>query len=164
MGSNFIYQDSVPDLHWQFIPEETISVLGYECNKATTEFAGRTYTAFFTQDLPLPFGPYKFGGLPGLILKIEDTERQFVWEATGFERSNAPIVEYTYQDGNDTHCSASDVAKALERYFKAPYVYMIAQLGGDASRIYLVGNDGKRINAADSEKISIPYKPLEINR
>ena len=56
--------------------------MGYDCRKATVDFAGRTYTAWFTPEIPLPFGPYKFGGLPGLILKIEDAERQFVWEAS----------------------------------------------------------------------------------
>ena len=159
---NFIYQDSVPALEWQFVPDETAAILGYECAKAKCEFAGRSYSAWFTQELPLPFGPYKLGGLPGLILKIEDAEQQFVWEAVGFERSAEPIFDYTYQDGNDNRCTASDVAKAVERYFNAPYSFMIAQLGGDASRLYVTGKDGKRINAADLEKISIPYKPLEM--
>lgn len=162
LGGTFIYQDSVPTIAWQFVPEETATILGYECAKATCEFAGRTYSAWFTQELPLPFGPYKFGGLPGLILKIEDAEQQFVWETIGFERSTELIFDYTYQDGNDNRCSASDVAKAVERYFNAPYSFMIAQIGGDPSRNYVTGKDGKRINAADLEKISIPYKPLEI--
>ncbi len=162
LGGNFIYQDSVPTIVWQFVPDETASILGYECTKATCEFAGRSYSAWFTQELPLPFGPYKFGGLPGLILKIEDSEQQFLWEAIGFERSSETIFDYTYRDGNDNRCSASDVAKAVERYFNAPYSFMIAQLGGDPSRLYVTGKDGKRINAADLEKISIPYKALEI--
>lgn len=159
---NFLYQDSIPTLVWQFVLDETETVLGYECVKATCEFAGRSYSAWFTQELPLPFGPYKFGGLPGLILKIEDAEQQFVWEAIGFERSTEPIFDYSYRDGNDNRCSASDAARAVQRYFNAPYSYMIAQLGGDANRIHVMGKDGKRINASDLEKISIPYKPLEI--
>lgn len=158
----FVYQDSMPTLNWHFVQDETASLLGYECNKATVEFAGRTYTAWFTQELPLPFGPYKFGGLPGLILKIEDSEQQYVWEAIGFERSSAPILEFAYQDDNDRRCSASEVAQAIERYFNAPYAAMIAGLGGDASRLYVVGKDGKRIDTSDLLQISIPYKPLEI--
>ena len=70
----FVYTDSVPSIQWKFSPKESTSILGYECNKATADFAGRKYTAWFTSELPLPFGPYKFGGLPGLILKIEDSE------------------------------------------------------------------------------------------
>ena len=111
MSAFFVYSDSVPSLEWNFSSEETESIMGYDCRKATTDFAGRTYTAWFTPKIPLPFEPYKFGGLPGLILKIEDAERQFVWEAIGFERTNNPIMEYTYHDGNDKRCSATDVEK-----------------------------------------------------
>ena len=158
----FVYSDSVPKLEWSFNDETTDSIMGYDCRKATVEFAGRNYTAWFTPEIPLPFGPYKFGGLPGLILKMEDAERQFVWEAKGFERANAPIMEYTYRDGNDKRCTAADVEKTLTRYFKSPVGFMISEMGGDSNRIYLVGKDGKRMNNADAAKISVPYKPLEI--
>ena len=158
----FVYKDSVPSIQWEFSPEESTSILGYECNKATADFAGRTYTAWFTSELPLPFGPYKFGGLPGLILKIEDSEKQFIWEAVGFEKSNAPIMQYTYQDGNDKHCSASDVDKTLARFFQSPVAFMIASFGGDSSRVHIVGKDGKEMDTTEAAKQSIPYKPLEI--
>jgi len=158
----FAYPDSVPSIKWDFNPEESTSILGYECNKATANFAGRKYTAWFTSELPLPFGPYKFGGLPGLILKIEDSEKQFVWEAVGFEKSDALIMEYIYQDGNDKRCSASEVDKTLARYFQSPVAFMIASLGGDSRRVHIVGKDGKEVDSTDAAKQSIPYKPLEI--
>lgn len=158
----FVYPDSVPSLEWNFSDEETDSIMGYDCRKATVEFAGRNYTAWFTPEIPLPFGPYKFGGLPGLIIKLEDDERQFVWEAVGFERDNTPIVEYTYLDGNDKRCSAADVEKTLVRYFKSPVGFMISEMDGDSSRVHIVGKDGKEMNNADASRISIPYKSLEI--
>lgn len=158
----FVYPDSVPSLEWNFSDEETHSIMGYDCRKATVEFDGRSYTAWFTPEIPLPFGPYKFGGLPGLILELEDDERQFVWEAVGFERDNAPIMEYTYQDGNDKRCSATDVKKTLVRYFKSPVSFMISEMGGNGSRVHIVGKDGKEMNNADASQMSIPYKPLEI--
>lgn len=158
----FVYPDSVPSLEWSFNDEETDSIIGYDCRKATVEFAGRSYIAWFTPEIPLPFGPYKFGGLPGLILKLEDAERQYIWVAVGFERDNAPIMEYTYRDGNDKRCSAADVKKTLVRYFKSPVGFMISEMGGDSSRVHIVGKDGKEINNVDASQMSIPYKPLEI--
>lgn len=158
----FVYPDSVPSLEWSFNDEETDSIIGYDCRKATVEFAGRSYTAWFTPEIPLPFGPYKFGGLPGLILKLEDAERQYIWVAVGFERDNAPIMEYTYRDGNDKRCSAADVKKTLVRYFKSPVGFMISEMGGDSSRVHIVGKDGKEMNNVDASQMSIPYKPLEI--
>lgn len=158
----FVYSDSVPSLEWSFRAEETDTILDYECRKATTEFAGRNYTAWFTPEIPLPFGPYKFGGLPGLILKIEDAEQQFIWEAKGFERTNAPIMEYTYRDGNDKRCTAADVEKTLVRYFKSPVGFMISEMGGDSGKVRIVGKDGKVMNNANATQMAIPYKPLEI--
>lgn len=158
----FVYPDSVPSLEWNFSDEETDSNMGYNCRKATVEFAGRSYTAWFTPEIPLPFGPYKFGGLPGLILKLEDAEQQYIWEAVGFERDNAPIMEYTYRDGNDKRCSAADVEKTLIHYFKSPVGFMISEMGGESGKVHIVGKDGKVMNNADASQMSIPYKPLEI--
>lgn len=157
-----VFSDSVPSLEWRFSDEDTDSIMGYDCRKSTVEFAGRSYTAWFTPEIPLPFGPYKFGGLPGLILRLEDAERQYIWEAMGFERDNAPIMEYTYRDGNDKQCSATDVKKTLVRYFKSPIGFMISEMGGDSSRVHIVGKDGKVMNNADASQMSIPYKSLEI--
>ncbi len=158
----FVYPDSVPSLEWKFNDEETDSIMGYDCRKATVEFAGRSYTAWFTPEIPLPFGPYKFGGLPGLILKLEDAEQQYIWETMGFERDNAPIMEYTYRDGNNKRCSADDVEKTLIRYFKSPVGFMISEMGGESGKVHIVGKDGKVMNNADASQMSIPYKPLEI--
>lgn len=156
------YSDSVPSLVWNFSDEDTDPIMGYDCRKATAEFAGRSYTAWFTPEIPLPFGPYKFGGLPGLILKLEDAEQQYIWEAAGFERDNAPIMEYTYRDGNDKQCSAAEIEKTLVRYFKSPVGFMISEMGGDSSRVHIVGKDGKVMNNADASQMSVPYKPLEM--
>ena len=156
-----VYTDSVPALDWVFRNEETDTIIGYECRKATTEFAGRQYTAWFTPEIPLPFGPYKFGSLPGLILKIEDGERQFVWEAVGFQRTKSPIMEYTYQDNNDKQCSVSDVDKTLARYFNSPVGFLIASLGGDGSKVHIVGKDGKRMNNNEAAQQSIPINLLK---
>lgn len=152
------YQDSIPALDWRFSNDVSDIVLGYECQKATSDFAGRTYTAWFTTELPLPFGPYKFGGLPGLILKIQDNEQQFCWEALGFERAMLPIMMYEYE--NEKLCSSSDAAKTIARYFKSPYSFLSAGMGG--ARIMVRGSDGKFRNSKEVDEQSIPYKPLEI--
>lgn len=52
-------------------PDSTADVLGYECVMAESDYHGRRWRAWFSPDLPLPFGPWKLHGLPGLILKAE---------------------------------------------------------------------------------------------
>jgi len=58
-------------LDWKILPiKEKIGELNTQ--KASVSFAGRTWTAWFATDIPIQDGPYKFHGLPGLIIKLED--------------------------------------------------------------------------------------------
>lgn len=63
----------------------------YNTQKATTEFGGRTWTAWFSTDIPFQDGPYKFYGLPGLIVKIEDADKNYSWILQG----NKKVKDYT---------------------------------------------------------------------
>lgn len=58
-------------INWE-ISKDTMDLDGYKTQKATTKFGGRIWTAWFTPDIKISNGPYKFYGLPGLILKLED--------------------------------------------------------------------------------------------
>lgn len=151
------YSDTVPRLAWNFVSSGSDTIMEQECLQATADFGGRTYTAWFATGLPLPCGPYKFGGLPGLILKISDNEQQFLWEAVGFERVGSPIMTYAYD--NEKPCSASEAAKTIERYFRSPYSFLTAGMGG--AKIMIKGADGKFRSSPKTEETAIPYKPLE---
>lgn len=70
---------------WKII-ESTDTILGYPCQKATNSYGGRNYTAWFTLDIPMSDGPWKLYGLPGLILKAEDSSHIFRFEAIGIEQ------------------------------------------------------------------------------
>ncbi|SFD82320.1 GLPGLI family protein [Thermophagus xiamenensis] len=65
---------------WSIINSADTIILGYPCKKARTHFAGRDYTAWFTPEIPVSDGPYKFYGLPGLIVLIEDSQKQHRFE------------------------------------------------------------------------------------
>ena len=112
MTGTLHYSDSIPSLAWNYINSQS--------QKATTTFAGRTYTAWFTTEIPLPYGPYKFGKLPGLILRVQDTDKQFLWECIGFEHSSSPIIQYEYD--NEKKCSLDDANKTIARSYKSPYL------------------------------------------
>ncbi|MEN8898394.1 MAG: GLPGLI family protein [Nonlabens sp.] len=62
--------DSVPDINWTIDKNKSKQINGYTCNMATTHFRGRDYEAWFTPEIPITFGPFKFKGLPGLILTL----------------------------------------------------------------------------------------------
>jgi GLPGLI family protein len=94
----FLVEETVPPQEWTIFPD-TMTVLNYLCFKATTEFRGRRYIAWFTPDIPINEGPWKIYGLPGLILRLEDEDRLFLHEAIGLtSHTERPIVinEGTY--------------------------------------------------------------------
>lgn len=64
-----IKEDKKPE--WNILPDKQ-KIGEYNAQKATTSFGGREWTAWFTTEIPFQDGPYKFYGLPGLIVKIED--------------------------------------------------------------------------------------------
>ena len=64
----FIVKDTLDLFDWKLTQNKKI-VLGYECQEAIAEFRGRKYTAYFTPEIPVQNGPWKFHGLPGLILE-----------------------------------------------------------------------------------------------
>lgn len=66
-----VIEDSLELMKWKIQKSEEIKILGKRCFKATTTFRGRTYTAFYAPEIPVSDGPFKFSGLPGLILKIK---------------------------------------------------------------------------------------------
>ena len=73
--SAYHYTEPIPQLQWTMARGDS-TVLGYPCHKATTHFRGRDYIAWYTEEIPFPYGPFKFGGLPGLITCIYDTQRE----------------------------------------------------------------------------------------
>ena len=74
------YTEPWPSMQWT-LGSEKQSICGYQCQRATCHWRGRDYEAWFTSAIPLKSGPWKFGGLPGLIMKIYDTKRLYTWEA-----------------------------------------------------------------------------------
>jgi len=71
-------------LEWKLIDEQK-DIAGYTCNKATLNYAGRDYIAWYTYSIAITDGPYKFQGLPGLILEIADTKNQHHFLVTKIE-------------------------------------------------------------------------------
>ena len=57
--------ENVETPNWQLIPDSATTIIGYHCQLAKTNFKGRTWYAWYAEDIPLPEGPWKLIGLPG---------------------------------------------------------------------------------------------------
>jgi GLPGLI family protein len=100
MLNNYVVEEAMPVLNWK-ISADTATFKGLQCQKATTRFKGRDYTAWFCADLPYRAGPWKLNGLPGLIVEAYDSKKEVVFTFDGLEKvdpnqvaapaSNAPM-------------------------------------------------------------------------
>jgi hypothetical protein len=70
-GRDQFFEDSLFPMHWEPIAGER-QVGEFKCKGATATFKGRTYTCWYSPEIPLPEGPWKLGGLPGLITEAYD--------------------------------------------------------------------------------------------
>lgn len=76
---NFGYNEKLPPMNWKLTSEKK-KILDYECLKAETIFGGRKFIAWYTNQIPINDGPYKFSGLPGLILEVSDDKNNFHYQ------------------------------------------------------------------------------------
>ena len=77
---------------WHLLDGDSI-VCGYPCHKATTTFRGRTWTVWYTLDLPYSDGPWKFCSLPGLVLYAYDSEDKFRFNCIGIEKGDGHEIK-----------------------------------------------------------------------
>ena len=91
------YEEKWRGQEWT-LQEDTASFLGHQCQKAICRWRGRDYIAWFAPDIPVSRGPWKFGGLPGLIMKIYDVDSLYVFEAVAIEKGNFPIWQYPKEE------------------------------------------------------------------
>lgn len=91
-----IEEEYVPQ-DWK-LADSTRTILGYSCQLAECHFRGRDYQAWFTPEIPLNEGPWKFNGLPGLIMEVYDTKHHYHFTLAGLQQSGTePVCYYDFQ-------------------------------------------------------------------
>lgn len=85
------YTEPFGTMEWE-LTEETDTIAGYPATKATTSYGGRDWEAWYTEEIPSSFGPWKLAGLPGLIVKARDTEGIHQFELVSFKQSDTPLM------------------------------------------------------------------------
>ncbi|GGX01169.1 GLPGLI family protein [Salegentibacter mishustinae] len=113
------YIEDLNQFQWEILPE-TKEVLGYQVQKATTSFSGRDYIAWFTSEIPIVEGPYKFNGLPGLILEISDDQNYYSFKLTNFKILKKP-VPFEYNSKEYITTTKERYLQALEEYNRDPF-------------------------------------------
>ena len=78
------------------LTNEQDSICGYDCQSATAKYHGLTWNVFFTEEVPASIGPWKLGGLPGLITKATDAKGIHTFTLYGFHQEETPIIFTRY--------------------------------------------------------------------
>ena len=116
-----VYAESKHQFDWQ-IEQETKTIEGFTVQKAITSFTGRAYTAWFTTEIPISDGPYKFNGLPGLILEITDTQGYWDFKFVGLEKLS-PKITYRLNLKQYEKTTRPALEKLWHRYRSDPMGY-----------------------------------------
>lgn len=150
---SYQYEEPLPEMAWK-LENDSCKIKNLDCAKATCKFRGRSWTAWYTEQYDIPFGPYLFGGLPGLIVMLEDSIGDYSFKLSGIQatpngrpiylRNKKNLVIYTTREramqGVKNECG--DVSKAL-----------LARSPSMARQ-----HNGALLNT----KKSVPYNPLEL--
>ncbi|WP_019539838.1 GLPGLI family protein [Proteiniphilum acetatigenes] len=151
---NFVVEEPMPKIDWTIHPD-TVIVCGYSCQKATAHLYGREYEAWFAPEIPRSDGPWKLHGLPGIILKAEDTQKHYRFIATGIEQSRtASLIEMP--ETSRKKVSRKELNRLHERFNADPQGYI--KVNAPNVKLTVKDNMGN-----DIRKMSNPHNPIELN-
>jgi len=99
----YTYEEDIPTQEWSVNTDSVMTIMGMECHLATTKFRGRVWKVWFTEEIPVSLGPWKLGGLPGLILKAVADDDFIKLTAVSIKTEGlAPVTLYNWGGKNMT--------------------------------------------------------------
>lgn len=115
LGKDFIVEKDMPKaIEWNIESERTKQILNIQCVKATTiDVNGNNVVAWFATEIPFPTGPYGYGGLPGLILRLETKNETY--EVTSI--SSAP-EDVLVKEPNVKHVTPQEFSEIKNKKLK----------------------------------------------
>lgn len=137
-----LYTEPLPAIDWE-LEEGERTILGYACHRARCAFRGRNYEAWYAPEIAVSAGPWKFGGLPGLILAIKDDAGVLDLEATGVEQRVEPI---RMTDRNYMKTNRKKYRELKQKIMTDPVGYLT---GNSNVQMTIKNEDGSPVNPGD---------------
>lgn len=128
-NTQYHYLENLNDMLWE-IKADTMTYNNYLCQKAIIHFGNREWIAWFTSEIPINEGPYKFKNLPGLIVNLYDKQQDWNFEITSIQK----VANDFYLDVNlYKNYQAVDKQWFLKnkRYYESNYL-QIREASGDS--------------------------------
>lgn len=147
LDGHFTYTENKPDFGWKIDFNQTKEIAGYTCHAAKGSYAGRDYQAWFTTDIPVSDGPWKFCGLPGLILEVSSLDEEYIYTCMSIRNAEGPV----YVLGMDYNLKTT-----RERFLKTIKKYKVNPAASLAAMADKFQSSVDFKNRAD-----VPYNPQE---
>ncbi|MGL6129960.1 GLPGLI family protein [Chryseobacterium artocarpi] len=141
---------------WKLI-DETKVINSISCKKAEVHYKGRDWTAWYSMEIPFPYGPYKFSGLPGLIVKITDKTGDYDFElvkSVSSDKLKGKIITVNarhYQ--NAKLVTKKELTQATKNY-RDNIKYELEKMG----TVFSEGQNRQKISETDKKG----YNPIEL--
>jgi GLPGLI family protein len=147
IGRPYRITEPVQKIQWD-IQQETREIGGYACTKAIGTFAGRTYTAWFTPEIPYPVGPWKLNGLPGAILEAFDQKDEVKFFYAGLDKPDKTIEMLEVE--TIAELSYEKYLKAIENQQHNDFGGMLSNLPAGA-KVIIKDQTGREITRDELE-------------
>lgn len=162
-------------INWN-ISDEIKKVENYTLQKATTNFGGRNWTAWFCKDIPFNEGPFKFHGLPGLIFELSDSNKNFIYHLVKSEKLTGIFSTEDFLESNFGNkaipINEKQKQKLMLEFYNDPFAFERTNFSKTNTNLNININ-GKEIHTIDElntqtksmqEVIKKYNNPIEINK
>jgi GLPGLI family protein len=155
--ASFSIEEKIPVIDWAIL-QETKVIKGFPCQKATCTFRGRHYEAWFCSQIPYSNGPWKLGGLPGLILEAYDVNKDVSFTFVGFEnKTDHALIEIPKGFEKKTAKEYKQYIDAMNRDTKA----MIGASSAGGERVFVGRPTSGSAAAIEGRRTKVLNNPLE---
>lgn len=161
LRDNLRYEEDLNQFSWEILPENKL-IEGYQAQKATTTFAGRNYIAWFTSEIPISEGPYKFNGLPGLILEISDIQNHYNYKLKSFEKFKNP-ASVELKVSHFIKSDKKEILESIKEYKLDPFA--VVQRNNTPEKNITFGfqpGEKEKLLRENKEKLEKRNNPIEL--
>jgi GLPGLI family protein len=169
LSPNYYQFSTKNKIDWMIVNEKK-KIGKFDVIKAVADYGGRHWTAWFCQDLPFPYGPYVFYGLPGLILEVYDDGENYHFSFTenrnyAVNLNSGKIIEKLF-DGRKINIKENDWKTVQLNYYANPipeYKSGKAYMEKDSGEKYSA-NDYRELEKTIQQQIKKYNNPIELDK
>lgn len=172
LQNNVLKLQTTDSQNWRLCDEKK-QIKDVTLQKATTDWGGREWVAWFSSEIPFPVGPYKFHGLPGLIFEIYDTKSNYRFELVKSMKINDIVdnqfIKMTKQKGIPVSWEKYKLTKM--KYYESPIDFIRNGVSISKNDEFFL-NDGTKVNSANKREVNQHLRsflkkynnPIELNK